>query len=232
MQRKFDFSIGEFYHIYNRGNGKMDIFLDARDRKRFIFLLLVCNTTKPVVIKNIFRQYIQGRPLDQIVKDIKKEKEETLVDIGVYCLMPNHFHLLLHEKIEGGITKFMSKLLTGYSMYFNKKYERTGSLFEGKFKAEHADKNEYLKYLFAYIHLNPVKLIEPKWRDVGVADMTRVKKHLKEYKYSSYIDYLGGDREEKLILNKEAFPEYFEGFKDFEDFIDEWIDYNKENSLL
>ncbi len=229
MERKFRFSIEEFYHIYNRGNSKMEIFLNEQDRKRFTFLLLACNTTNPVVIKNIFPQYIQGRSLDQIVKDIKKEDADILVDIGVYCLMPNHFHLLLHEKIEGGITKFMSKLLTGYSMYFNKKYERTGSLWEGRFKAEHADKDNYLKYLFAYSHLNPVKLIEPKWREVGVADMARVKKYLKEYKYSSYVDYLGEDREEKLILNKEAFPEYFE---DFEDFIDEWINYNKQDSLL
>ena len=200
----------------------MEIFLNERDRKRFILLLFICNNVNPVVVKDL----PQGRPLGKI------ERSETLADIGVYCLMPNHFHLLLHEKREGGITKFMSKLLTAYSMYFNKKYERTGSLFESKFKAEHADKDEYLKYLFAYIHLNPVKLVEPNWREVGIKNKDCVKKYLKEYKYSSYVDYLGEDREEKLILNKEAFPEYFEEFKDFEDFIDEWINYNEEDSLL
>lgn len=231
MQRKFDFSIGEFYHIYNRGNGKNNIFNGKSDSVRFIFLLFIANSKNPVRVDNLVRKCReQGRPLLSIMKE--NEREDTLVDIGVYCLMPNHFHLLLHEKTEGGITKFMSKLLTGYSMYFNKKYERTGSLFEGKFKAEHADKDQYLKYLFAYIHLNPIKLIESNWKEIGVTDIDRVKKYLKGYKYSSYADYLGEDREEKLILNKEAFPEYFEEFKDFEDFIDEWINYNEQDSLL
>ena len=231
MQRKFDFSIGEFYHIYNRGNNKSTIFTTAADYGRFMFLLFVANSRDPVRMDSLVRKCrAQGRTLRSVMKEI--ERGETLVDIGVYCLMPNHFHILIHEKYENGVSLFMQKLLTGYSMYFNKKYERTGSLFEGKFKAEHAGKDEYLKYLFAYIHLNPVKLIEPNWREVGVADMARVKKYLKEYKYSSYVDYLGEDREEKLILNKEAFPGYFEEFKDFEDFIDEWINYNKENSLF
>ena len=231
MERKFNFSIGEFYHIYNRGNSKNSIFIGKNDNIRFMFLLFIANSKNPVRIDNIVRKcYKQGLPLLNVMKEI--EREETLVDIGVYCLMPNHFHLLLHEKTEGGITKFMGKLLTGYSMYFNKKYERTGGLFEGTFKAEHADKDEYLKYLFAYIHLNPVKLIEPKWREVGVVDKVRVKKYLKEYKYSSYFDYLGEEKEERLILNQEAFPGYFDEFKEFENFIDEWIDYNKQDSLL
>ena len=226
MQRKFDFSIGEFYHVYNRGNNKSNIFTTVADYDRFVLLLYVANSINSVHISNLS---YQGRTLINVVKTI--DRKETLVDIGVYCLMPNHFHILIHEKYENGISLFMQKLATGYSMFFNNKYERTGGLFEGKFKAEHADKDNYLKYLFAYIHLNPVKLIEPKWREVGVTNMVRVKKYLKEYKYSSYIDYLGGDREEKLILNKEAFPEYFEELKDFEDFINEWIDHNKENSL-
>ena len=231
MQRKFDFSTGEFYHIYNRGNGKNDIFNGKRDYGRFIFLLFIANSKKPVRVDGLVRKCrAQGRSLRNVMKE--NERDDTLVDIGAYCLMPNHFHLLIREKIDGGASLFMQKLATGYSMYFNKKYERTGSLWEGRFKAEHANNDEYLKYLFAYIHLNPMKLVEPKWREIGVTDAVRVRKYLKEYQYSSYVDYLGEDREEKLILNKEAFPEYFDEFKEFETFIDEWIDYNKESSLL
>ena len=231
MQRKFDFSIGEFYHVYNRGNNKRTIFATTADYNRFMFLLFIPNSKDPVRIDNLIHKYRkQGLTLLKSMEEIGRD--ETLVDIGVYCLMPNHFHLLLHEKDEGGISLFMQKLATGYSMYFNKKHERIGGLFEGTFRAEHADKDNYLKYLFAYIHLNPVKLIEPKWKEVGVTNVARVKKYLKEYKYSSYVDYLGEDREEKLILNKEAFPGYFENFKDFEDFIDEVIEYNKQDSLL
>ena len=89
-------------------------------------------------------------------------RKETLVDIGAYCLMPNHFHLLIRETAEGNISRFMLKLQTGYPMYFNKKYQRTGALFEGKFKAKHITNDNHLKYLFAYLHLNPVKITDPQ----------------------------------------------------------------------
>jgi len=227
MQRRFNFSVGEFYHIYNRGNNKSTIFTTASDYNRFVFLLFVANSGDPVRVDNAVRIcHEQGRTLLSVMKEIGRK--ETLVDIGVYCLMPNHLHILVHEKVEGGTSLFMQKLATGYSMYFNKKHERTGSLFEGKFKAENVERDEYLKYLFAYIHLNPVKLIEPKWKEVGVTNKGRVKKYLEDYKYSSYIDYLGEGREEKMILNQDAFPGYFDEFKDFENFIDEWVDYNKQ----
>ncbi|PIR57811.1 MAG: hypothetical protein COU71_02075, partial [Parcubacteria group bacterium CG10_big_fil_rev_8_21_14_0_10_38_31] len=85
--------------------------------------------------------------------------------------------------------------------------------------------DEYLKYLFAYIHLNPVKLIDPEWKEKGIFDIEKVKEHLNSYKYSSYLDYIGQGREESAILNKSAFPEYFANFKDFDDFISEWLNY-------
>jgi len=212
MERKFRFSEGEFYHLYNRGVNKMTVFLDHVDKNRFVKLLFVCNSKKPVIFKQI-----QGLPLDKI------ERGEIIVDIGAYCLMPNHFHLLIREKIENGITIFMEKLFTAYSMYFNKKNERTGRLFEGIFKAVHLNNNEHLKYLFAYIHLNPIKLIESDWKENGITDKENAKEYLKKYKYSSYLDYIGIHRPEFIILNKEAFPEYFENFKEFEDFLNEWL---------
>src|SRR3989344_1697653 len=79
--------------------------------------------------------------------------------------MPNHFHILIREKIEGGISKYMLKLMTGYSMYFNKRYERTGKLYEGVFKSSLLDKDTYLKYIYSYIHLNPAKLQDKNWRE-------------------------------------------------------------------
>ncbi|MCR4283756.1 MAG: transposase [Parcubacteria group bacterium] len=221
MERKIQFSIGEFYHIYNRGNDKRGIFLNGSDFERFMKLLFVCNNNKSVVFK-----IIQGVPLDRI------DRGETLVDIGVYCLMPNHFHILVREKTEGGITKFLGKLSTGYSMYFNKKNERTGKLFEGVFKATHVDNDEYLKYLFAYIHLNPVKLIDPEWKEKGISDIEKTKEYLNSYKYSSYLDYIGQNREEAVILNKSEFPEYFVDFKEFDDFISEWLKYQTKKVTL
>ncbi|MBI3634515.1 MAG: transposase [Candidatus Yonathbacteria bacterium] len=215
MERKFKFTVDEFYHGYSRGNNKSVIFLSDADRKRFQKLLYVCNSASPVVFRDI-----QGMPLDKI------KKGEALVDIGAYCLMPNHFHLLLRERIDGGISKFLEKLLTAYSMYFNKKYERTGKLFEGRFQATHVDTDEYLKYLFAYIHLNPVKIIDPKWKEDGIQNRMVAKEYLGKYVHSSYQDYFGSARQEGKILEKPAFPEYFAKSQDFEEFINEWIDYS------
>ena len=210
--RNFDFSIGEFYHVYNRGTDKRIIFNDEYDKQRFIHLLYLCNSQKNIVYRDILAEEIYQQELDS-----------TIVDIGVYCLMPNHFHLLLHEKVEDGISLFILKLLTAYATYFNKKYERTGSLFEGKFKATHADSDEYLKYLFSYIHLNPVKIIDPKWKENGISDRAKAKKYLDSYVQSSYLDYTGTKREESRILNKAAFPQYFRNNKEFNNYLNEWL---------
>jgi putative transposase len=210
--RNFDFSIGEFYHIYNRGTDKRIIFNDEYDHQRFIKLLYLCNSQKNIIFREVL-----------IEESYVYERGETIVDIGAYCLMPNHFHLLLHEKVEGGISLFMLKLLTAYSTYFNNKYKRTGGLFEGKFKATHADTDEYLKYLFSYIHLNPVKIIDPKWKENGISDRNKAKKYLETYIYSSYLDYLEIERCEKVIVNKGAFPEYFLSLQGFGQCIDEWL---------
>jgi len=220
MSRKLSFSVDEFYHIYNRGTEKRDIFLDKADYLRFIVLLYISNNVDVVHISNLINKG------DALMKILDLDKKETLVDIGAYCLMPNHFHLLIKEKKEGGIAKFMGKLATGYSMYFNKRYERTGKLFQGVFKATHADNDEYLKYLFAYIHLNPVKLIEPEWKESGIKNKNTASSFLNEYSYSSYFDYSeNGNRPEGKIINKESFPEYFLTQQDFSTMIDDWLSF-------
>lgn len=223
MQRKIDFSVGEYYHIYSRGTDKRQIFLEYRDYQRFKMLLYVCNGIDPVDINKHFRG---GRTFNEL---FKIKHESTFVDIGIYCLMPNHFHILIREKTEGGITKFLVKLLTAYSMYFNKKNGRKGTLFETNFKAKHIDSDEYLKYLFAYIHLNPVKIIDSKWRENGIVDRVKTKNYLEEYDFSSYLDYQDDfPRIEAKIINRDVFPEYFKTEKDFDIFIDEWLSFNTE----
>jgi len=141
--------------------------------------------------------------------------------------MPNHFHLLVKEHTEGGVTMFMRKLLTSHSMYINAKYKRTGTLFEGPFKATHADTDEYLKYLFAYIHLNPIKLIDKDWKEKGVNNPEKAKDYLGKYWHSSYPEYINGQnkRREAKILNKEAFPGYFDQTGDFESMLKDFLNY-------
>jgi putative transposase len=201
----------EYYHIYNRGNGKNKIFLEEEDYNRFTKILYICNSEN----KFVFRESITKKRID--VWDFKKTN--PLVDIVSWVLMPNHFHILLisdsHRQdlwLEGlnPISMYMQKVSTAYAMYFNKKYNRTGSLFEGKFKSKHVRQENHLQYLFAYIHLNPIKLIQPDWKENGVQDKKRALSYLKEYRYSSFQDYLHSNRKEAAICN---FEHPFQDFK-------------------
>ncbi|MEI6580665.1 MAG: transposase [bacterium] len=216
--RKINFVEGEYYHIYNRGNSKQKIFNDKEDYLRFISLLYISNSNEG------FRFFNTSRNMS--IYEI--DKGSPLVSIGAYCLMPNHFHILITQKKKNGISQFMQKLSTGYSMYYNKKYERTGSLFEGKFKSQHLGTDKYLKYLFSYIHLNPVKLIQNDWKEKGIKNKKDVIDYLEKYSYSSYLDYLNFEskRPEFNILTPNFFPEYFPTKDKFQKEIFEWLSYD------
>ncbi len=219
MQRKISFAEGEYYHLYSRGIEKRDIFLDDHDRMRFIRLLFLANGEKSFVYRDV-----ENRIFSEI------NKGGQLSAIGAYVLMPNHFHILAKETEEKGITEFMRKLLTGYSSYFNKRHNRVGGLFQSRFKAEHVTRDEHLKYLFAYIHLNPVKIIDPLWKEQGLKNKNTTKKFLDDYVYSSYRDYIGpsyGARAESKILTPGVFPDYFSATRNFDDFIEDWLSYKE-----
>jgi len=207
--RKQSFVPGEFYHLYNRGTEKRIIFKDTHDYRHFLFLMYICNSTRSIELRKIGENFDRG---------------ETLVDIGVYCLMPNHFHILVHEKKEGGISKYMLKLMTSYSMYFNKKYKRTGKLYEGVFKSVHANTDRYLKYLYSYIHLNPAKLIDKKWKEGKSKNTTKLLKRVFTYQYSSLREYT----ESKFkIVNPNPFPVYFKKINEHKEELLEWLSFNE-----
>ena len=224
MSRNITFAPDCYYHIYDRGTEGRKIFSDEKDYDRFLALMYLCNCTEPVRLENISRKSEQGRTLLKWVTKCGRDK--TLVEICAFCLMPNHFHFILKEKDEGGISKFMQKIMTAYTMYFNKKQERSGALFQGKFKAIQVDTDNYLKYLFSYVHLNPVNLIDSNWKENGINNKEIAEKYLNEYRYSSYQDYCGKQRLEGLLINKESIPEYFSNDHTFQDTVTEWLDYN------
>src|SRR3989344_586186 len=190
MQRKTQFSIGEYYHVYNRGIDKGLIFRDKSDWTRMQNLLYLCNNTESVVFKQI-----QGVPLE-----VKRGKQ--VVDIVCYALMSNHFHLILREKRQGGISKFMSKVMTAYSMYFNTKYDRTGPLLCKPFRASHVSGDEYFRWVFSYVTLNPLGKFDPLWKTRGVGNVAAARKFMEKYNYSSYYDYFVKDRPQTKILEK------------------------------
>ncbi|OGZ06477.1 MAG: hypothetical protein A2845_06180 [Candidatus Lloydbacteria bacterium RIFCSPHIGHO2_01_FULL_49_22] len=214
MNRHITFSEGEYYHVYNRGVEKRQVFMDDPDHVRFQRMLFYANGDSPTVYK-----LLAGDVLDP------KGRGNAQCAMGAYVLMPNHFHLLVRATNDTGITEFMRKLTTGYTMYFNKKYQRVGPLFQGTFKAEYVSRDEYLKYLFAYIHLNPVKLIDPTWRKEGIKDPAAAKKYLSAYVYSSMQDWQGRQRIESPILSVKDFPEYFEHAEQFDEYISDWLNF-------
>jgi putative transposase len=193
----------ENYHLFTRGTDKQIVFRSKDDYERFMILLLLCNSLDGVKFENLLKKY-RGLPSLQIFKNEKSA--ETLVDIIAYALMPNHIHLIVHEKKSGGISKFMLKLMTAYSMYFNKKYERSGPLFTRPFRSRHIDSDEYFRWVFAYVLLNPLELVEGNWKERGVVNASRAGEFLRTYLYSSYPDYLQEQRPESQIISRGVLP--------------------------
>ncbi|ETB64075.1 TPA: hypothetical protein DIC38_00855 [Candidatus Nomurabacteria bacterium] len=213
--RPIKFAPNENYHIYNRGVNKMNIFIDHNDYDRFMKLMYVSNSTTNKKFTDIETSPGKAWTL---------EKDSDLVDIVSYCLMPNHFHFILREKIENGISIFMHRLSTSYSMYFNKKYDRNGALFQGKFKSEHINNDNYFKYLFSYIHLNPIKLIQKDWKEIGIKNIDVAQKYLLKYPYSSFLDIIEKiNRIESKIINKLSIPNYFGSPENFKKEIFDWL---------
>lgn len=218
MLRKDPFITGEYYHIYNRGIDKRVIFTSESDFERFLMLLYVANSTESFRLDQLINY--QHKTFAEI---FKLDTGVKLVSIGAWCLMTNHFHILLKQEVDGGISKFMKKIGTAYSMYFNIKYQRQGALFGGPFKSKliGVDDN-YLQHLFGYIHLNTLDLQFPDWEDTIEKPSNDMKRFLDGYRFSSYLDYTAGPRPEMVILNEKPFedvlPEYFlkqEGLKSF-----------------
>jgi len=171
-------SLMDFYHVINRGVEKRDVFLEEGDFIRFIHDMYVFNDVRSApnyIVKE--RQHVRQRKM--------------LVHVHAYCLMKNHYHLLLSPNTENGISAFMQKLNMGYSKYFNDKYERSGVLWQGIFKKIHVTRDAHFMYIPYYIHLNPLDFIHPEWRAGAIKNPGQALAFLREYRWSSHLDYLG-----------------------------------------
>ena len=199
-QRPIPFQVDEWFHCYNRGIDKRNVFDNEADSERFLQLLYLANSTK-----TDRRSDITGWTTGDIVQ---RERGNPLVSIGAYCLMQNHFHLLLKEIIERGIVRFMQKLGTAYTMYFNKKNERVGNLFTKPFRSRHVYNDRYFQRVMSYIHCNPAERYEPGWKRGAVRNMEKLERQLRKYRYSSFPDYVGEKRATAAILSRDAFDIY------------------------
>ncbi|TSC95631.1 MAG: putative transposase [Parcubacteria group bacterium Athens1014_10] len=220
------FAKDQIYHIYNRGVEKRNIFLDSQDYFRFIHNLFEFNDENHSFN---FNHYFNSQTMEVEPQYLKKQKKprELLVEILIFTLMPNHFHLLVRQKRENGIVKFMQKLGTGYAMYFNQKHNRVGGLFQGRFKAVIIKEDAHFAHLPYYIHANPLKLIMPDWKTEGVKDYKKAIKFLENYRWSSFLDYTG-KKNFPSVTQREFFLDIFEGCENYKEQTKKWL---KEMSL-
>ena len=196
------------YHIYNRGVEKRTIFEDVQDYK--VFLKYIKEVLSPPDEQEMNTKYImQGLSLQSIRRPVKSYYEK--VEMLAYCLMPNHFHFLVRQHDKVSLEGLMRSLMTRYSMYFNKKYDRVGSLFQGRYKAVLVENEEYLLHLSRYIHLNPAEYT----KNLAGA-------------YSSYADYLGikdtrwvKTREILSFFNQKVLSD-FKKFNSYKDFVEKY----------
>jgi putative transposase len=187
---------GEIYHIFNRGVEKRNIFREGIDYTRFIHNLFEFNDMNPAgkwYISQTTKQQSKSNHISevQLPKYMKEaHTRKILVEIFSFCLMPNHYHLMLRQVSENGISEFIRKIGTGYTHYFNQKYQREGSLFQGKYKYMHITDNTHFMHLPYYIHLNPLDLFEKNWRDGILQSKKEALRFLESYRWSSYLDYI------------------------------------------
>jgi len=210
--RKFQFQIGQYYHIYNRGVEARDIFTDDFDYLRFL---------------RSMREFNRLETIGSIYElDILRKKERTLgvhvdtecpqaVNFISYCLNPNHYHFLLSQTAEGGIEKFMHKLSMGYAKYFNEKYSRSGSLFQGTYKAIHVNDYGYLLKLLVYTNCNH-----------EIHNLGKVE----NWPWASYLDSVG--MRNGSLCNLNIIREEFGEPENFKLFCREIIPEIKENKIL
>lgn len=222
--KKPQFITNAMYHIYNRGVEKRALFMDARDYLRFINDLREFNDTEPALPSNVRLKTNKPRTASESVLEVQplKIKKQPLVDMLCFCLMPNHFHLLVRQREENGIVAFMQKLGTGYTVYFNLKYQRVGALFQGRFKAAHVEKEAHLQHLIHYIHCNPLQLIEPAWKEKRVGDRKKALMFLESYRWSSYPDIIG-KKNFPLVISPAAFEEFFGEPRYYKKAATEWL---------
>ena len=205
--RKTQFGDGEYYHLVGRGVYKQKLFLDQHDWARFLFLILYFQSNETLYnISRITSSFIKKGVFGLSTSKKREIIKNRIVHLSAFTFMPNHFHLLVRQETEKGISTYMQRVLTAYAKYFNTKYKKSGHVFQGPFRAVHITTNEQLLHVSAYIHKNQKEL--SSWKNKGDV-----------YPWSSYIDYVKENRWGDL-LDTTIIIEQFESAKKYKDFVE------------
>lgn len=209
--RKVVFANGEVYHTFNRGIDQRPTFTTKKEYMRALKALDLYRFSNPPL--KLTKALLLEKEMERIFFLRLNKEGKKLAEIISYCLMPNHFHLLLRQKLESGISKFLSNLSNSYTRYFNTKHERLGPIFEGMFKAVRIENDRQLVHVSRYIHLNPVTSFVIK------------ETELDTYPWSSLPEFLGGREGE--ICDKELVLDLFSSKERYRNFVHDQIDYAK-----
>ena len=202
-----------FFHILNRGVEKRKIFLNQEDYLRFIYNLDDFNDKNNVNLAYSYRRENHKATFGSRTSENSENsarQEDRLVDILCCCLMPNHFHVFAQEKTDGGAGLFAKKITGGYTLFFNPKNDRQGVLFQGRSKIILIEENAHFLYLPYYVFSNPIKLIEPDWKENGIKDFNKVIRFLENYENSSFPDIIGHKGNFSDVINKDLFYKLFD----------------------
>lgn len=203
--------------------------MEDKDRYRFIHDLFEFNDCNPANTSShhFYKQYGDLRSREIRNKQRKREPRKLLVDILAFCLMSNHYHLLLSPRVKDGVVRFMRKLNIGYAKYFNEKNQRTGALFEGRYKSVSVEDQAHFILLPYYIHLNPLDTVAPEWRERKIDNLSKTLNFLDKYKWSSHLDY-AGKKNFPSITQRDFLLEVFGGEGGYNRNLKSWL---KELSL-
>lgn len=229
-RRPREFEVGGIYHILNRGYEKRKIYLDDNDHLRFIESLYYFNNRDVVKLRDV-RKVEKQKYTGPTRVFVPARGQEPVVEVLAFTLMPNHYHLILREIIDGGIALFMQKLGDGYTGYFNEKYDRhgVGGIFQGRYKSVRVQDEMQLGNVFVYVHTNPVELKEPGWKDLKVKNARNAINWLAHYRWSSYHDYVGNPTFPN-VTQRDFFLEFYKGEKQCSRAMDDWIKFKAQNA--
>lgn len=214
--RKVVLANDEVYHVFNRSIEQRPIFIDKREYNRAFLTLDFYHFANPSL--KLSKALSLERGTRQLFFQKLGQEGKKLVELVGYCFMPSHFHFLVKQKLDEGITKFISNFTNSYTRYFNIRRERIGPIFQGVFKAVRIESDEQLLHVSRYIHLNPVTSFIIK------------EKLLDTYPWSSLPEYLGKQREE--ICDKEIVLAHFSSREKYRKFVRDQIDYAKKLEVI
>lgn len=206
-----------YYHLHNAGVDKRIIFNSKEDYDRFEAYLYLLNAIESPRVANFF----SGNRQAEIFESARGER---LVAIGAYSFVPKNFHILATPLVGGGIAKFMQKVQTAYTMYFNMKYQRKGCLFQSSYRFEIAESDEHLKHIYAAIHLNPAMLFNEEWQTANEGELFTLARNALKYRYSSINEYV---TKKPVITSPTGFPNYFARAKDANIHVKWWLEFKK-----